>query len=102
MAKSLTFEYDKVGDILSIAIDGVCPYPEQEADYLGDDDIVVSFNPKTGVVEHLEILFFNARMQKEGRLKLDLTPDAEIIDSNNTRSKEGDIVHSDGCGAAHS
>ena len=79
MAKRLTFEYDKVGDILSVAIDGVRPYPEQEADYLGDDDVVVSFNPETGEVERMEILFFNARMQKEGRLDLDLTPDAEII-----------------------
>ena len=78
MAKSLTFEYDKVGDILSVAIDGVRPYPEQESDYLGEDDVVVSFNPDTGEVERLEILFFSARMQKEGRLDLDLTPDAEI------------------------
>ena len=78
MAKSLTFEYDKVGDILSVAIDGVRLYPEQESDYLGEDDVVVSFNPDTGEVERLEILFFNARMQKEGRLDLDLTPDAEI------------------------
>jgi hypothetical protein len=78
MAKSLTFEYDKVGDILSVTIDGVCPYPAQESDYLGEDDVVVSFNPDTGEVERLEILFFNARMQKEGRLDLDLTPDAEI------------------------
>ena len=78
MAKSLTFEYDKVGDILSVTIDGVCPYPAQESDYLGDDDVVVSFNLDTGEVERLEILFFNARMQKEGRLDLDLTPDAEI------------------------
>ena len=78
MAKSLTFEYDKVGDILSVSIDGVRPYPEQESDYLGEDDVVVSFNPDTGEVELLEILFFSARMQKEGRLDLDLTPDAEI------------------------
>ena len=87
MAKSLTFEYDKVGDILSVAIDGVHPYPEQEADYLGDSDVVVSFNPETGEVERLEVLFFNARMQKEGRLDLDLTPDAEIIASNKRRGK---------------
>ena len=82
MAKTLTFEYDKVGDILSVAIDGARPYAEQESDYLGGDDVVVSFNPKTGEVERLEILFFNARMQKEGCLELDLTPDAEIIASN--------------------
>lgn len=87
MAKSLTFEYDKVGDILSVAIDGARPYPEQESDYLGDDDVLVSFNPTTGEVERLEILFFNARMQKEGRLKLDLTPDAELSSPKRRESK---------------
>ena len=87
MAKSLTFEYDKVGDILSIAIDGVRPYPEQESDYLGDDDVVVSFNPTTGEVEHLEILFFNTRMQKESRLELDLSPDAEIASANKSEAE---------------
>ena len=78
MAKSLTFEYDRVGDILSVAFDGVLPYTEQESDYLGEDDVVVSYNPKTGAVERLEILFFNARMQEGGTLELDLTPDADI------------------------
>ena len=86
MAKSLTFEYDKVGDILSVAIDGVRPYPEQEPDYLGEDDVVVSFNPDTGEVERLEILFFNARMQKDGRLELDLSPDTEIACADNSES----------------
>ena len=87
MAKSLTFDYDKVGDILSVSIDGARPYPEQESDYLGDDDVVVSFNPTTGEVERLEILLFNARMQKEGCLELDLTPDLEIDASNKARAK---------------
>ena len=87
MAKSLTFDYDKVGDILSVSIDGARPYPEQESDYLGDDDVVVSFNPTTREVERLEILFFNARMQKEGCLELDLTPDLEIDVSNKARAK---------------
>ncbi len=89
MAKSLTFEYDKVGDILSVAIDGVHPYPEQETDYLGDDDVVVSFNPETGEVERLEILFFSARIQKDGRLELDLTPDAQIADADKPNAKVG-------------
>ena len=87
MAKSLTFEYDKVGDILSVAIDGVRPYPEQESDYLGEDDVVVSFNPTTGEVERLEILFFNTRMQKESRLELDLSPDAEIASANKSEAE---------------
>ena len=93
MAKRLTFEYDNVADILSIAIDGARAYAEQESDYLGDDDVVVSFNPKTGEVERLEILFFNARMQKEGSLDLDLTPDALVgADDANERSSESSLV----------
>ena len=87
MAKSLTFEYDKVGDILSVSIDGARAYPEQESDYLGDEDVVVSFNPTTGEVERLEILFFNARMHKDSFLELDLSPDLEIDASNKARAK---------------
>ena len=87
MAKSLTFEYDKVGDILSVSIDGARPYPEQESDYLGDDDVVVSFNPATGEVERLEILFFNARMQKDSLLELDLSPDGGIASAGKPHAK---------------
>ncbi len=87
MAKSLTFEYDKVGDILSVAIDGARPYPEQESDYLGDEDVVVSFNPTTGEVERLEILFFNARMKKDSHLELDLSPDAGIASAKEPHAK---------------
>ena len=87
MAKSLTFEYDKVGDILSVSIDGARAYPEQESDYLGDEDVVVSFNPTTGEVERLEILFFNARMHKDGFLELDLSPDGGIASADKPHSK---------------
>ena len=69
MAKSLTFAYDRIGDILSIDINGVRPYAEQGSDHLNDDEVVARFNPVTGEVENLEILFFNARMQQGGRLK---------------------------------
>lgn len=82
MAKSLTFEYDKVGDILIVAIDGARPYAEQDSDYLGDDDVVVSFNPETGEVERLEILFFNARIQRDSRIELNLNPDAGIASAD--------------------
>ena len=87
MAKSLTFEYDKVGDILNVSIDGARPYPEQESDYLGDEDVVVSFNPTTGEVERLEILFFNARMQKDSLLELDLSPDTGIASADKPHAK---------------
>ena len=96
MAKSLTFAYDRIGDILSIDINGVRPYAEQESDHLNDDEIVARFNPVTGEVENLEILSFNARMQKGGRLELDLTPDAEIHAANNSQSSEEKLIRANG------
>jgi hypothetical protein len=51
----LTFTYDEAGDILYI--DAVAPYAEQESDEIAEN-VVARFNPKTGAVENLEILFF--------------------------------------------
>ena len=96
MAKSLTLEYDRIGDILSIDINGVRPYAEQESDHLNEDEIVARFNPVTGEVENLEILFFNARMQKGDRLKLDLTPDGEIHAANNAQTSEKKLIRTNG------
>ena len=61
MAK-MKFEYDDVGDILYI--EKVAPYAEQESDLVGDD-IVGRFNPKTGKLESLEILWFTRRLKRE-------------------------------------
>ena len=102
MAKSLTFAYDRIGDILSIDINGVRPYAEQESDHLNDDEIVARFNPMTGEVENLEILSFNARMQKGDRLKLDLTPDAAIHAANSSQTSEEKLVRANGQNAADS
>ncbi len=58
----LTFQYDKEGDILHIS---TCePYAGQESDEIGDE-VVARFNPKTGEIENLEILFFSARFKGE-------------------------------------
>ena len=59
MAAKLTFRYDKVGDILYI--DRVKPYAEQSQNELGDE-ISARFNPKTGEIETIEILFFKRRL----------------------------------------
>ena len=59
MAPSLTFRYDRQGDILFI--DKVPPYPEQDSQELGDD-VVARLNPSTGAVENLEVLFFSTRL----------------------------------------
>ncbi len=102
MAKSLTFAYDRIGDILSIDFDGVRPYAEQESDHLNGDEVVARFNPVTGEVENLDILFFNARMQKEGRLTLDLTPDAEIVAANRSQSVDAEATRASGQSSAAS
>jgi hypothetical protein len=61
MATGLTFRYDKVGDILHI--DTCRPYKEQETEFLLPDEIAVRFNPDTGDVENLEILWFTKRLE---------------------------------------
>jgi uncharacterized protein YuzE len=70
MASRLTLQYDRVGDILYIE---TCPpYPEQESDEL-DDEIIARFNPETGQVESLEILFFSRRLLNGGVCELPVT-----------------------------
>ena len=62
MEKNLTFHYDKIEDIFYI---NVCsPYPEQESEEIGDE-IIARFNPQSGEVENLEILFFSKRLENE-------------------------------------
>lgn len=69
MAEKLTFHYDRVGDILYIQ--KVPPYEEQESEELGDE-VVARFNPKTGLVEGLEILFFSTRLLRGETFELPL------------------------------
>ena len=60
MGQHLAFRYDKVGDIMYV--EKCPPYAEQDSDEIGDE-IVARFNPKTGEVESLEILFWSKRME---------------------------------------
>jgi uncharacterized protein YuzE len=71
MEKNLTFRYDQVGDILYI--DVCSPYPEQESEEIGDE-VIARFNPHSGEVENLEILFFSKRV--EGRNSFQLPVEA--------------------------
>lgn len=58
----MTFQYDRDVDILYI---NTCePYPGQESEEL-EDEIIARFNPKTGEIENLEILFFSTRLLRE-------------------------------------
>ena len=60
MGEQLTFRYDREGDILYV--DTTLPYAEQESDELGDD-VIARFNPTTGAIVNLEVLFFSKRLQ---------------------------------------
>ena len=62
MGAKLAFQYDRQADILYIT--SCPPYAEQESDELGDD-VIARFNPDTGDIESLEILFFSTRLQDE-------------------------------------
>ena len=59
---NLTFQYDPVGDILTIQ---TCPsYAEQETEEL-EDEVVARLNPESGNIETLEILFFSKRVEQQ-------------------------------------
>ena len=61
MEAKLSFKYDREADILYI--DTLPPYARQESEELGDD-VVARFNPDTGEIENLEVLFFSTRLMR--------------------------------------
>jgi hypothetical protein len=72
MAQELTFEYDRVGDILYVQ---TCPpYAEQESDELGDE-MVGRFHPDTGALECVEILFFTKRFERRKTINVPFSVD---------------------------
>ena len=75
MGAKLTFKYDRVGDILHI--NKVAPYAEQESDELGDE-VIARFNPTTGEIENLEILFFSTRLLRSDVLELPITAELRL------------------------
>ena len=75
MEAKLTFQYDRVGDILYIK---KCPpYAEQESEELGDD-VIARLNPKTGEVETLEVLFFSTRLLRSELLELPILAELRL------------------------
>ena len=70
MQAKLIFQYDREADILYI---NVCPpHPEQESEELGDE-VIARFNPETGEIENLEVLFFSTRLLRSDLLELPIT-----------------------------
>ena len=68
----VTVRYDRTGDILYI--DKCLPYAEQESDEIGDE-IVARFNPDSGDIENLEVLFFSKRLMASEALELPIKVD---------------------------
>jgi uncharacterized protein YuzE len=80
MEATLTFQYDREADILYI---NTCPpYPEQETEELGDE-IIARFNPQTGAIENLEVLFFSTRLLRKELFQLPIS--AHLRLSSETR-----------------
>ena len=69
MATKLIFEYDRIGDILSI---GKCPrYRGQDTDEIGDG-VVARPHPQTDVVENLDVLFTSTHILTHNPFRLDI------------------------------
>ena len=77
MHKGLTLTYDREGDILHI--DKILPYPEQESEEVGDD-VVARFNPNTGEIENLEVLFFSTRLLRKDVLELPIAVELKLVE----------------------
>ena len=79
MGAKLTFKYDRQGDILYI--NKMPPYPEQESEELGDE-VIARFNPKTGEIENIEVLFFSTRLLRSDLFELPVTADLRLAGKN--------------------
>jgi hypothetical protein len=66
----IRLSYDKASDTL--LIDWCDPYPEQDSRSI-EKGVLARVNPKTKVVETLEILDFEARFGKARRIELPVT-----------------------------
>jgi uncharacterized protein YuzE len=75
MADRLTFEYDRIGDILYIT--RVAPYRDQETEEIGED-ILARINPETGELEGVEILFWSKRLASGEALDLPITGELRL------------------------
>jgi len=79
MDAKLTFKYDRQGDILYI--NKTPPYPEQESEELGDE-VIARFNPITGEIENIEVLFFPTRLLRSDLFELPVTADLRLVGKN--------------------
>ncbi len=74
----MTFQYDRDVDILYI---NTCElYPEQESEEL-DDEIIARFDPDTGEIENLEVLFFSTRLLREELFQLPIAARLQLSET---------------------
>ena len=69
MGANLTFQYDRIGDILTIEIRP--PYRGQDSDEIGDS-VVTRFHPRTDIVEGIEVLFLASHLVSQAPFRLDV------------------------------
>ena len=78
MGTKLSFQYDRMSDILYI---NTCsPYPEQESEEL-DNEVVARFNPETNKIENLEVLFFSTRLLRKDIFELPISVNMKLDES---------------------
>ncbi|MBR8829048.1 MAG: DUF2283 domain-containing protein [Gomphosphaeria aponina SAG 52.96 = DSM 107014] len=75
MDKKLSFEYDRVGDILYI--NKCSPYPEQESEEI-EFGVIARFHPQTEEIENLEVLFFSKRLLEKNWFELPITANLRL------------------------
>ncbi|MGP8329794.1 MAG: DUF2283 domain-containing protein [Methanosarcinaceae archaeon] len=81
MGTKLSFQYDRMSDILYINTRS--PYPEQESEEL-DNEIIARFNPETDEIENLEILFFSTRLLRKDIFELPISVNMKLDESIDT------------------
>jgi uncharacterized protein YuzE len=75
MQEQLHFHYDREGDILYI--NRCQPYAEQESEEISEE-VIVRLNPKSRIVENVEILFFSTRLLKSGDFSIPLLAELRL------------------------
>jgi len=81
MAEKMTFKYDREADILYI--NKRPPYPEQDSEEVGDD-VIARFNPETGDIENIEVLFFSTRLLRSDIFEIPVAirdPETKVCDA---------------------
>ena len=77
MESKLTFQYDRIGDILSIGIRP--PYLGQDSDEIYDS-VVARLHPQTDLVESIDILFLSTQILSQDPFRLKIPVTAGAID----------------------